>query len=441
MVNVEQSSFDGNNQVAEAWDNLSNDSEWADYDMDLANSEDLGKEPENSVSASYQDLVENWNTGEEAVNVARNALNSQISETEDASKFDENGNELNLEIVEPQSEAQPIKVTQLEQPVTQPEQPVTQPVQSVQLEQPAQSQSLENVFDDGYKAPEQPVVQEAPRSLKIEVESYSEEDRNNYEAMEKSYKEALVKSLDERMSVINPTGDLICDAMFKAQLPFASRLRGHADNFTNNLDKNSKNTLDSLFTFVDTVYPSKYSEGTYTQEQINAAAKNFDDTSRREPAQANEDLGLAANDLVLSDEMNGMRVHNELRGVGDKMTGFQDKLRNAIFACLKEPTKENLMKIAKIGENDHSVAGKVLDLNDSFRKFNLGCFDNVVTSTLVLMENSKKYCDDLAKYIEFKVSNSKNIIATSPNVPAAVTETPSVAPEPQKQSLQNDLLS
>ncbi len=416
MVNVEQSSFDGNNQTADAWDNLINDSELADYNKGLANFEELGKEPENSVSASFQDLVEKWNTGEESVNVARNALDSQISETEDASKFDENGNELNLEIVKPQSEAQSVEVTQ--------------------------PQPLEYVFENGYKAPEQPVVKEAPREgLKIEVESYSEEDRSKYESMEKGHKEALIKSLDERMSVINPTGDLICDAMFKAQLPFASRLRGHADNFTNNLDKNSRNTLDSLFTLVDTVYPSKYSKTTYSQEQIDAAVKSYDEKSRREPAQANEDLGLAANDLVLSDEMNGMRVHNELIGVGDMMTGFQDKLRDAIFACLKEPTKENLMRIARIGENDHSVAGKVLDLNNSFRKFNLGCFDNVVTSTLILMENSEKYCDNLAKYIEFKVDNSRNNIATISNEPAAATETPSVAPESQKQSLQNDLLS
>ena len=236
----------------------------------------------------------------------------------------------------------------------------------------------------------------------------SEEERN-YNLRENALKDELQLVVSKRANYIFNAGDEFSTMMRCMEHPLSKRIEGNFDDLVTSKKKNSNDTLESFFTYIDSVYPSPY------KNAENLHADEAEDEYRRTAMSEGQNTGDNLDEIATTFSIDGsdrdLHIATVLKNMGQDSADYQAALSRAIIAYSENPSQENRSRLTRI-QSDHSgaLANSLFNIAETFdsSRTELGkkMFDPTVELATMLARSSEEYFEGLMGYMKFKMENS-----------------------------------
>lgn len=238
----------------------------------------------------------------------------------------------------------------------------------------------------------------------------SEEERT-YETKERLLKDELFNISDRRANYIAEAGDYFIKVLSENEHPLTGVLEGNVEDIVSGKKSTGRATLESLFGYVDAMYPSPYSETFRDPKKVEEAADVF----RRSAIREGEYTGDTVDELAKTFRKDGsdkdLYIASDLNNIGNDSAKYHPSLADAIIAYVEDPSKNNRARIANAQFNHSGAMSKSLyaiaEQFDSSRT-NIGkrMFDPTMGLMQGLTTNAEDYFDGIMEYLKYKMGNA-----------------------------------
>lgn len=246
----------------------------------------------------------------------------------------------------------------------------------------------------------------------VEAKPQKTEEERSYEQKERGLQDELFAIADRRVHFMTNTGDEFIKIMKGAEHPFANRLEKDVDNLTSGKRRTSHATLETFFSYVDSMYPSTLSGQERDLKTIEQAEDEFRRASIREGQYTGDSSDTLAKAFREDGSDNDFVIAQHLKNIGDNAASYGMRLPQAVVGYLNDPSRENRTRLSGV-QVDHKSA-----LSNSL--YNIATtFDNSRTivgkkmvdpsfDLLAMMSRSNdEYFEGMMDYLKFKMNNSK----------------------------------
>lgn len=240
----------------------------------------------------------------------------------------------------------------------------------------------------------------------------SEEERR-YESKERALRDELFAISDNRARYISNTGEEFISLMKQANHPFARRLEENVDNIVSGKKNTGRATLETFFSYIDSMYPSPYSNNTRDPKKADDAADEYRRTSMREGEYTGDTTDELAKTFSIDGSDKDLYIANSLKLIGQDSVDYHTSLARAIIAYAEEPNKNNRSRITNAQyDHEHAMSNSLYNIAEIFDGSRTVIGKKMFEPTIELMQkmtiNTEDYFDGIMNYLKFKIDNSPN---------------------------------
>ena len=234
------------------------------------------------------------------------------------------------------------------------------------------------------------------------------EEQRNYESRERALQDELMIIVNKRAGYISGAGEECAQVLRRAEHPFAKRIENNVDDIVAVKRNAGQHALESLFGFIDAVYPSPYATKESKPDEMEDEYRQM---AMREGNATGDTVDELAKTFSIDGSDNDLHVASILRNIGQDSSDYQNGLSRAIIEYAKHPTPENRNKLNRI-QYDHSGAltNSLFNIADTFdnSRTEIGkkLFDPTVALASMLARSSDEYFEGIMGFMKFKMENS-----------------------------------
>ena len=244
-----------------------------------------------------------------------------------------------------------------------------------------------------------------------ETNTSKTEEERTYETRERLLKDELFNISDRRANYIADTGDTFIQALREIEHPLTGSLESKVDDIVSGKKSTGRATLESLFGYINAMYPSPYSEEFRDPKKVDDAATVFRSTSFREGSYTGDTVDSVAQDFRSDGSDRDLYIASDLNKIGEDSANYHSALAEAIIAYAEDPSKNNRARITNV-QFDHSgaMSRSLYDIAEQFDRSRTSVGRKMFDPTMSLMQNlttnTEDYFDGIMEYLKFKMENN-----------------------------------
>lgn len=244
-----------------------------------------------------------------------------------------------------------------------------------------------------------------------ETKSFKSEEERIYETRERLLKDELFTISDRRAKYIADTGDTFITTLRQSEHPLTGVLENDVEDIIGGKKNTGRATLESLFGYVESMYPSPYGEEFRDPRKVDDAASAFRNSSFREGSYTGDTVDKLAEAFRSDGSDRDLYIANDLNKIGEDSTNYHSSLAEAIIAYVSDPSKKNRARIANV-QFDHSgaMSKSLFDIAEQFDSSRTTIGKKMFEPTMSLMQglttNAEDYFEGIMEYLKFKMENA-----------------------------------
>ena len=242
---------------------------------------------------------------------------------------------------------------------------------------------------------------------------------HEYEKRERALQDELFRISERRAGILSNAGDELTELVKKNSDEladkrgdeFAGKISVSVDDIISGKKATSRATLESLFGYIDAMYPSPYAEKVLNKNQVADAEDSFRNMSYRESTNTADNIKKLAECLTYDGSDNDLYIANHLDHIGTGAFSYHKDLARAIIAYAEDPSKEKRASINSVqAEHERTLANSLFGIADIFSdsRTEVGrkMFDPTVYLEVSLATNDEDYIVGIMDYLKFKIGNT-----------------------------------
>jgi hypothetical protein len=264
-----------------------------------------------------------------------------------------------------------------------------------------------------------------------ETDVRNTEEARNYEKRERALEDELYLIADRRANGIMNIGDEFVKTMKSIEHPLAGRMENNIDDIYRGKKATGRATLESLFTYVDSMFPSPYSEEERNAKKVGDSEDEFRRASIREGQVTGDSIDDLAKTFTMDGSENDLYIASQLKNLGQGTFDHSSALLKAIIDYANKPNGENRSQLYKT-QSDHErvLSNSLFNIAETFDRSKTQAgrrmFEPTVELATTMTRSSEEYFEGIMKYLKFKIdnSNTEKPEEVSPNAAAFVDALP-----------------
>lgn len=264
-----------------------------------------------------------------------------------------------------------------------------------------------------------------------EADVRNNEELRNYEKQERALEDELYIIADRRANKIMGLGDEFIKTMKNVDHPLSGQMQRNFEDIYGGKKSTNRATLESLFSYIDSMYPSKYGEQTVDQKKIGDTEDEFRRAAIREGQITADSIDGLAKTFREDGSENDLYIAGQLKNLGDGSYDHSAALLNAIIDYANKPNGDNRSKLYKT-QSDHErvLSNSLFNIAETFDRSTTSAgrhmFEPTIDLATTMARSSEEYFEGIMKYLKFKINNSSVEVSEekSPNEAAFLEALP-----------------
>lgn len=244
-----------------------------------------------------------------------------------------------------------------------------------------------------------------------EVDVKNSEEARNYEKRERALEDELYLIADRRANGIMNIGDEFVKTMRSVEHPLAGRMGNNIDDIYSSKKATGRATLESLFTYIDSMYPSPYDEEERNAKKVGDTEDEFRRASIREGQMTGDSIDELAKTFMIDGSENDMYIAGQLKNLGQGTFDHSSALLKAIIEYANKPNSDSRSQLYKT-QSDHErvLSNSLFNIAETFDRSKTQAgrrmFEPTVELATSMTRSSEEYFEGIMKYLKFKIDNS-----------------------------------
>ncbi|MBP5674970.1 hypothetical protein J6W91_01425 [Candidatus Saccharibacteria bacterium] len=276
-------------------------------------------------------------------------------------------------------------------------------------------------------------VSDLPENFKPAHEKSEEE--KSYEKRERYLKDELFSLVERRSRQYNSVAEDYSKIFHQEEHPMMNRVDSAFDNLNSSLKGTGFATLETLFAFVDSKFPSPFSEEVADARKQEELEDDFRRASLREGQVSSDNIDEFVKIFAEDGSQNDLHIANSIRHIGTGSYDFQSGFARAIIDYVNDPTDRTREQMVRV-EADHEgvLTNALFNIASTFDESKTGIGPRLFDPTIALATNavrgSQDIFDGVRAYLRFKMQNAAEKPAMKPNSELPIVPDRNVLIEP-----------